>query len=213
MNFGLILICVTHFKIAAMSSHGGSRPGAGRKSSASPFNEPTVPVRVPVSRKFEVLEFLNIFKLPERTSAISMPDGAMLPTINPAKVSLPLYGTKVRAGFPSPADDYVEDRLDLNELLIKNGPATFFLKVEGCSMIGAGIFEGDIIVVDRSIEPRHRDIVLAIIDGRHTIKRLIHNSGEVRLQTENPDQPDIVLKDGMEMMVVGVVTNSIHPLR
>lgn len=196
-----------------MSSHGGSRPGAGRKSSASPFNEPTVPIRVPVSRKVEVLEFLNIFKTPKRATAISMSDGAILPAVNPPKVSVPLFGTKVRAGFPSPADDYVEERLDLNELLIKNGPATFFLKVEGCSMVGAGIYEGDIIVVDRSLEPSHRDIVLAIVDGRHTIKRLIQKKGEVRLQAENPDIPDIVLKEGMELMVVGVVTNSIHPLK
>lgn len=197
-----------------MTSHGGSRPGAGRKTSASPFGEKTVPVRVPESRKGEVLELLNIFKQPpKKILAIPELDGVMLPAINPPKTPVPLFGTKVRAGFPSPADDYVEDRLDLNDLLVKNGPATFFLRVEGCSMIGAGIFEGDIVVVDRSLEPRHRDIVLAIVDGRHTIKRLIHKKGEVRLQTENPDQPDIVLKEGMEMTVVGVITNSIHPLR
>lgn len=193
-----------------MSSHGGSRLGAGRKSSASPFGEPTVSVRVPITRKAEVLEFLNIFKLPKRASAIPMPDGAMLPTINPPKVSLPLYGTKVRAGFPSPADDYVEDNLDLNELMIKNGPATFFLTVEGNSMIGAGIFEGDIIVVDRSLDARHRDIVLAVVDGRHTVKRLYDIDGELRLQSENPTIPDIVLKEGMELQVAGVVTGSLR---
>jgi DNA polymerase V len=134
------------------------------------------------SPKSGVLEFLNIFKQPTKEVRLAPPlDGEMLPAINPRTVSIPLYGTKVRAGFPSPADDYVEDRLDLNELLVKNEPATFFLKVEGCSMTGAGIFEGDIIVVDRSLEPSHRDIVLAIIDGRHTIKRLIKRKGEVRL--------------------------------
>lgn len=197
-----------------MSSHGGSRLGSGRKTSASPFGEKTVPVRVPESRKAVVLEFLKIFKQsPEKASALPMFDGMLLPAINPSRASVPLFGTKVRAGFPSPADDYVEDRLDLNELLVKNSPATFFLRVEGCSMTGAGIFEGDIVVVDRSLEPKHRDIVLAIVDGRHTIKRLIHKKDEVRLQTENPDIPDIVLKEGMEMTVVGVITNSIHSLR
>lgn len=197
-----------------MSSHGGCRTGAGRKTSASPYGEKTVSVRVPQSRKDDVLEFLNIFKqLPKRALTTLLPSEARLPAINPSRAPVPLFGTKVRAGFPSPADDYVEDRLDLNELLVKNSPATFFLRVEGCSMTGAGIFEGDIVVVDRSLEPKHRDIVLAIVDGRHTIKRLIHKKDEVRLQTENPDIPDIVLKEGMEMMVVGVVTNSIHPLR
>lgn len=134
----------------------------------------------------------------------------MLPTINPPQVSLPLYGTKVRAGFPSPADDYVEDNLDLNELMIKNGPATFFLTVEGNSMIGAGIFEGDIIVVDRSLDARHRDIVLAVVDGRHTVKRLYDMNGKIRLQSENPAIPDIVLKEGMELQVAGVVTGSLR---
>ncbi len=191
----------------ASTSHGGRRPGAGRKTSASPYGEKTITVRVPESRKAIVLQLLQTFKPP------ATPVGALLPAINPPKVRAPLFGTKVRAGFPSPADDYVEDRLDLNELLVTNAPATFFLRVEGCSMIGAGIFEGDIIVVDRSIEPRHRDIVLAVIDGRHTIKRLIHHGDEMRLQAENPAIPDITLKEGMEMAVIGVVTNSIHPLK
>lgn len=193
-----------------MSSHGGSRPGAGRKSSASPFNEPTVPVRVPISRKAEVLEFLNIFKISNRVAAIPMPERAMLPAINRSKVSIPLFVTKVRAGFPSPADDYVEDTLDINELMIQNEPATFFLTVEGNSMIGAGIFEGDIIVVDRSLEASHQDIVLAVVDGRHTVKRLYDLNGEVRLQSENPDIPDILLKEGMELVVTGVVTGSLR---
>lgn len=195
-----------------MSSHGGSRQGAGRKTSASPYGEPTVSVRVPVTRKAEVLELLDIFKQQpsKKAQPIPLPVGAMLPASNPPKVSIPIFGTKVRAGFPSPADDYVEDDLDINELMIQNGPATFFLTVEGNSMVGAGIFEGDIIVVDRSLEARHQDIVLAVVDGRHTVKRLYDMNGEVRLQAENPDIPDIVLKDGMELVVTGVVTGSLR---
>lgn len=203
--------CDSPFKLTAMPSHGGSRSGAGRKSSASPFGEKTVSVRVPQSRKGEVLEFLNIFKQPPRSvRTTALPSEAMLPAINPTKVAIPLFGTKVRAGFPSPADDYVEDTLDINELMIQNGPATFLLTVEGNSMIGAGIFEGDIIVVDRSLDARHRDIVLAVVDGRHTVKRLYDIDGDVRLQSENPDIPDIVLKDGMELVVTGVVTGSLR---
>jgi len=195
-----------------MSSHGGTRQGAGRKSSASPFGEPTVSVRVPVSRKSEVLQFLDIFKKQpsKRAQVIPLPPGAMLPASNPPKVSIPLYGTKVRAGFPSPADDFIEDDLDINDLMVKNGPATFFLTVEGNSMIGAGIFEGDIIVVDRSLNAGHQDIVLAVVDGRHTVKRLYDMNGEVRLQSENPDIPDVVLKEGMELVVAGVITGSLR---
>jgi DNA polymerase V len=124
--------------------------------------------------------------------------------------AFPLYGHKVSAGFPSPADDYVEDHLDLNQLLVRNKPATFFLRVKGDSMTGAGIHNGDIIVVDRSVEPVDRSVVVAVVDGELTVKRLRLCHGKAELHAENPKYPPIRFKDGQELTIWGVVTSSVH---
>ncbi len=126
------------------------------------------------------------------------------------QAQIPLYGHRVAAGFPSPADDYVEDWLDLNRLLVRNRPATFFLRVQGDSMIAAGIHDHDIIVVDRSVEAVHRSIVVAVVDGELTVKRLIRESGRTELHAENPRYAPIRLREGQELMVWGVVIHSIH---
>jgi DNA polymerase V len=88
------------------------------------------------------------------------------------KIELPFYTEKLSAGFPSPANDYLEKSLDLNEFLIKNPPATFFVEIQGDSMIGAGIHSGDILIVDRSLEAVHNKIVVAVVNGEFTVKRL-----------------------------------------
>lgn len=123
---------------------------------------------------------------------------------------IPLFSHAVPAGFPSPADDYVEDVLDLNKLLIQNKPATFFLRVKGDSMINAGIHDGDIIVVDRSIAPMDRSVVVAVVDNELTIKRLVRRNGIVELHPENPKYEPIRFKEGQELTVWGVVTGSVH---
>lgn len=125
----------------------------------------------------------------------------------------PLYSHSVSAGFPSPADDYIEDRLDLNELLVSNKAATFFLRVKGDSMVNAGIHHGDIIVVDRSVQPTHRSIVVAVVDGELTVKRLITRSGVTELHAENPKYVPICLQEGQELTIWGVVTSSVHQIR
>ena len=126
---------------------------------------------------------------------------------------IPLYSHCISAGFPSPADDYIKDRLDLNELLVKNKAATFFLRVKGDSMVNAGIHHGDIIVVDRSVQPAHRSIVVAVVDGELTVKRLITRSGVTELHAENPRYVPICLQEGQELTIWGVVTSSVHQLR
>jgi DNA polymerase V len=123
---------------------------------------------------------------------------------------LPFYHSTVRAGFPSPADDEIEEKLDLNELLIKHPSATFFLRVSGSSMIGAGIHHNDILVVDRSLAPTHGKIVIAALNGELTVKRLHLEKGLVRLLAENPDYPAIEINEGAELHIWGVVTNVIH---
>lgn len=130
-------------------------------------------------------------------------------TNKPSKTALVLYTSRVPAGFPSPADEHIEGRLDLNQHLIRRPAATFFVRAEGESMKGAGIFNDDLLIVDRGVTPRPGDIVIAILHGELTVKRL-KISNEVRtLSAENPDFPDIPIDDaGCE--VWGVITHSIR---
>ena len=120
-------------------------------------------------------------------------------------VELPYYDTKVQAGFPSPAEDHLEQRLDLNTLVIDNPSATFFVRVAGESMRGIGITDGDILVVDRSIENWENRIVVAVIDSEFTIKRFTKWNGKVVLEAENPDYPPIKITEEMDFSVWGVV--------
>lgn len=135
------------------------------------------------------------------------------PALSPRRVQLPLFAARVPAGFPSPADDYVESRLDLNELLIQRQEATYFLRVKGDSMQGAGIHPGDLIVVDRSIEAQDGHVVVAEVDGALTIKRLRLGSGMPELHPENPAYPVVRFQEGQELRIWGVVTNSVHSVR
>ena len=121
---------------------------------------------------------------------------------------LDLFSCKVAAGFPSPADDHIEGKLDLNLHLIRRPAATFFVRAEGESMRDAGIFAGDLMIVDRGIKPKSDDIVIAVVHGELTVKRLIRHHSEWILKAENPDFPSIPMVDnGCE--VWGVVTHSI----
>ncbi len=175
---------------------GGARPGAGR-----PKGEPSKVVRLPV-RLLPAIEVLA-----------QLPVGAMLPSPVSTSLKLPLFGHRVRAGFPSPADDYVEAWLDLNEHLIEHKESTFFVQATGDSMIGAGIQEGVLLVVDRALEARHNDIVIAVVDGELTVKRLEKRRGKIRLIAENPAYEPIEFKDGQELVVWGVVTSIIQKLK
>lgn len=126
------------------------------------------------------------------------------------KIKRPLIGNKFPAGFPSPAADYLEGLLDLNEYLIKNKAATFFARVEGDSMIGCGIFPGDIVIVDRSLEAGNSSVVLARYDGEFTIKKLRIEKGELSLVSENESYPPIKINEELEFVIWGVVTTVIH---
>lgn len=128
-------------------------------------------------------------------------------------LKLPLYLVRIPAGFPSPADDYIDKKLDLNELLIEHQSATFFVKVVGDSMLNAGIHSGDILIVDRAIEPANNKIVVAIVDGEFTVKRIRQANGKVYLIPENSDFTPIELTEEMDCRIWGVVTYAIHPLK
>lgn len=128
-----------------------------------------------------------------------------------SQLTLPLFVSKVSAGFPSPAQDYVEQTLDLNELCIKRPAATFFVRVDGESMIEAGIFNNDILVVDRSIKAVHGDIVVAQVDGEFTVKELCLRP-QVRLLPRNPAYQPMTLASDNELQIFGVVTNVIRQI-
>lgn len=133
----------------------------------------------------------------------------LIPIEKSQPVHVPLFSHAVPAGFPSPADDYIQGRLSLDEHLIAHKEATFFVRAKGSSMVGAGIFDGDLLVVDKSLEPQSGDIVIAVMDGELTVKRLIRQGETVILRPENRRFKDIELKDGQELQVWGVVTSTV----
>ena len=128
------------------------------------------------------------------------------------RYALPIFLGRLPAGFPSPADDYLEGKLDLNRHLIKHPAATFFVRVTGDSMIGAGIHSGDLLVVDRSLEPADKNVVVAVLDGELTVKRLSKQNGILRLLPENRNYQPIEITPQQTIEIWGVVTSVIHAL-
>ena len=168
-------------------TRGGARPGAGRPKGQGKYSEPTKPIRVPNSLIDNVKAF-----------------------INHKGYKIPLYASKVQAGFPSPADDYVEGKLDLNEHVIKHPSATFFVRATGDSMLKAGIHPNDILVVDRSLTPSNNKIVIAVLDGNLTVKRLRQLGQKVFLYPENDKFSPIDITQSESVTIWGVVTTVIH---
>ncbi len=126
------------------------------------------------------------------------------------KIELPFFCTSIQAGFPSPADDFVDTQLDLNEYLIKHPSATFFVRVSGDSMVGAGIFDGDMLIVDRSLDAHDGTIIIAVLDGELTVKRLRKMKETMLLYPENDQYQPIEISEESDFSVWGVVTAVIH---
>jgi DNA polymerase V len=197
------------------NSHGGRRAGAGRKKGIL-IKEPTTVIRIPQSQKPLIADFLAAYRrnqaaLHKSIALTDQPTGFERPIVPSAKRSWPLFSSKVAAGFPSPADDHVERRLDPNEFLIDDEEATFFVTIQGYSMIESGLLPGDKAVVDRSKTASVGDIVLAVVDGEFTIKLLAKTKqGEPRLLPSNQsgEYRPIEIKDGMQFEIWGVVTGS-----
>jgi len=196
---------------STQSKRGGARTGAGRKKGSSAYGETTKAIRVPESMLPDVKLMLNKRKkhfdsFNAHVSSIYFPDK------NPSSISVPLFNDKVAAGFPSPADDYIEKTLDLNDLLVQKPAATFFVRAEGESMLGAGIHPNDILVVDRSIEAVPGKIVICALNGELTVKRLKSMADKIILGAENPAYPDIIIQEAIDVVIWGVVTSVIHAL-
>jgi DNA polymerase V len=128
---------------------------------------------------------------------------------SPLKLEIPLFSAQVPAGFPSPADDHIEGKLDLNEHLVRRPAATFFVHASGESMRGVGIFDGDLLIIDRSVTSKPHDIVIAILQGDLTVKRLKKVGGQSHLAAENSDYPTLPMDEG-DCEIWGVVTHSIR---
>lgn len=166
---------------------GGTRKGAGRRPGCGKFGEKTKPIRIPESMINPVLSY-----------------------ISNQCYQLPLYASSVSAGFPSPADDHIDIKLDLNEHLIRHPAATYFVRVQGDSMKNAGIQDGDLLVVDRSLEPQNGKVVIAVLNGELTVKRLHKTKGKIMLVPENDRYAPIEITSEHELIIWGVVTTVIH---
>ena len=182
------------------NTHGGARPGAGRKGG------PSEVVRLP----------LPIAALARRLKSGALRAGDINEFLDVAprtKLSVPLMASTAACGFPSPADDYLDSPLDFNELLVSNPAATFAVRISGESMTGAGLFPGDVAVVDRSLTPSNGSIVLALIDGEFTIKRYcLLAGGGIVLLAENPRFMNIEISPEVGLEVWGVVKHAIRVL-
>lgn len=200
------------------STHGGRRAGSGRKP--SPFGSP-VAKKIPRNLLPMVESLIQKNKAGKlgvvfTTGSISLDVLALHP--NPSKMTLPIATEKIAAGFASPANGYIEDYLDFNEYLVHNQSSTIIARCGGYSMLDAGIDKDDLLVIDRTITPSHRDIVMADLGSGYTIKRLhILENGCVELHSENSrgdeSYPNYTFKDGDELAIVGVVMHVIKDVR
>lgn len=192
------------------TAHGGKRTGAGRKTA---YGEPTRQVRIPASQVPVIQHYLHTLR--RQQNAIPLHNDSAIAAISPLDETaphrtIPLMAHTIPAGFPSPADDYVRDSIDLNEHLITHREATFILRVSGWSMLNAGIHDGDEIIVDRALQARHGNIVVAVMNNELTVKRLYKTDTEIRLKPENPEFRDIVIGAEEELTIWGVVTRVLH---
>jgi DNA polymerase V len=179
-----------------------SRKGIGGR----PKGEPTTVIRLPVP----------VADIARRIAQRSLRAGdiaAFLDVEGASHVTVPLAHARASCGLPSPADDYLDKPLDFNELLIINPAATFAVRIAGESMTGAGLLPGDIAIVDRSLSPKHGDIVLVLIDGEFIVTRLQQQGGEcTTLKPENPAFSPIEISEGQSLEIWGVITGSVRVL-
>jgi DNA polymerase V len=185
---------------------GGKRIGAGRPKGTGKYGEVTKTVRLPESKIVDIQTWLQEQKRAGLSESIEAIYGCDVST----KLELPLYLCAAAAGFPSPADDHLDSKLDLNALVVHSPASTYFLRASGNSMNGASINDGDLMVVDRSLEAVHDDIVIAVVNGEITVKRLHWIDEEVLLIPENSNYKTIAINENTEFHIWGVVTDVLH---
>lgn len=198
-------------------ARGGKRPNSGPKASVSPFGEKTVLTRIPISIEAALIVYLNDYKKSVQNKITKPTFEHMVAMLNPPELYRPIYSGKVAAGlskFPSPAQDYEQEELDLNKHLVKNPPATFYYNVgaDYDSMIDVGILPKALLIVDRSINPKSSHIVVAVVNGEEVVKRLYKWRTVIELRSENKEKnyPPIVFSEGQELVIEGVVTSNVN---
>lgn len=190
-------------------SQGGKRSGAGRKPLFE--GDKTIAMRVPERLKPVIDQWLDEYRQLAGLNASALENPRMLGAqLN--QLSLPLFASRVPAGTPVPADDLRERDIDLNQHLVRHPESTFLVTVKGDSMIDAGINDGDLLVVDHAVEPRPGKVVVAVLNGELTVKRLFKSAQQVLLVPENPAYQPIEIHEGASFFIWGVVTNVIHPV-
>ncbi|RTZ66843.1 MAG: DNA polymerase V [Aquificaceae bacterium] len=190
-----------------INKRGGKRPNSGRKPASAPFKEKTKPIRVPISLIPSIKETLEDLK--KLRKSIDIENIVPIP-LEQNQLRIPLFANTVPAGSPTPTDDYIDNYLSLNDLLIKREDSSFFIRVVGLSMVDANIYPDDILIVDRSMEAVHGKVVIAILDNELTVKRLDLSGDSPVLKSENPEYPNIPVNS--ELLIWGVVTSVIHQL-
>ena len=203
------------------TTHGGKRQGSGRPKGSGRYGEPTQAIRVPEGSVSQIKKFLkNTYK--QTDQEVTIVEESAYPTVDSnvvvfasanensseSKQAFPLFSSKVAAGLPSYANDDLDDSIDLNDYLVQKPNSTFMLKVQGMSMRDAGILPDDILIVDRSERATHNKIVIAALDGELTVKRLFRRGDVVKLLPENPDYPEILIKQDSQLVIWGVVVGS-----
>ena len=206
--------------VKSINTQGGKRVGSGRKVGTGKFRETTSVLRIPNSQKHIIVAQLEALKTKTESHDINPVFKLPRAVQNAPDLAIPIYSGRVSAGqsrFPSPAQDYEQEDLDLNKHLVKNIPATFFYRVGSNydSMIDIGILPEALLIVDRSITPKSSHIVLAHVEGEIMVKRLYKWKGVVELRSENKERkyPPITFKEGQELIVAGVVTFNVNALK
>lgn len=194
-------------------NRGGKRNGSGRPKGTGKYGEPTKAIRVPEGSVSFIKDFLqndynNTNNKPKPIKSNVVVLGSVSNTIDETPLEIPLFSSKVAAGMPSFANDDLDDSIDLNDYLVEKPGSTFMLKVQGMSMRDAGILPDDVLIVDRSKKAAHNKIVIASLDGELTVKRLFKRAETLKLLPENPDYPEIVIRQESDLVIWGVVVGS-----
>jgi DNA polymerase V len=183
----------------------------GRPKGRNTYGESTVPIRIPKSKITQITEYLKQSTLKNSFVPLDFYEHIRPVSALEVSIELPLYSSKVSAGFPSPCDDHIAKRLNIHDYLVDQEDATFLVTVIGWSMRDAGLLPKDVVIVDRSKNAHVGNIILAVIDGEFTIKQLaVGENGNPVLLPANPDFKPIEIKEGMDFDIWGVVTGSIR---
>ncbi|HAW44939.1 MAG TPA: DNA polymerase V [Sutterella sp.] len=187
---------------------GGARVGAGRKPLSATSDSVRTGVLLTAEQKAKMLRLGGSRWVRAQIDAVKELPSDFSPVLPLSRLSIPIAGSSVQAGFPSPAESYAQDAIDFNDILVKCPPATFAVRAKGSSMVEAGIAEGDLLVVDRSIEARPGSIVIMRVNDEFTVKRLLKNGDGIYLHPENTsgEFTDIYPTEGDEWEIFGVVT-------